>query len=177
MNEEQIQNCLYWYLQQKHEMLCPNIFLYNWESDFISVTKAGYVHEYEIKTSKQDFKNDRLHKPEKFKILEEGYLLTESEWEKKKYGEKRPYSRPSCFWYVCPQDLIVTTDIADYCGLMYVNDKDRFNTITIIKEPKKVCKDKITPELEHTMLRSLYFRYWVLRNRLVALGKEKQCEN
>jgi len=42
MSEISVQKLLYRFYFRKHNLLCPNIFLYNWESDFISVTKSGF---------------------------------------------------------------------------------------------------------------------------------------
>ena len=44
--------------------MVSNKYLYKWfESDFISITKANYLTEYEIKITISDFKRDFTHKP------------------------------------------------------------------------------------------------------------------
>jgi hypothetical protein len=103
MTEGDVQNILFKILIRKHNYLCPNVFLFNWESDFISVTKAGFINEYEIKLSKNDFKNDQLHKEEKFTVLKEGKLISKTDLEKKKFGNERNlemkeiWKDPTCF--------------------------------------------------------------------------------
>lgn len=164
MNEKQIQNYLYWNLNRKHNLLCPNIFLYNWESDFVSITKAGYANEYEIKVSKSDFKVDRINKVEKFQILENGFLETKTDWEKKKFGDKRVYQRPSMFWYVCPENLIDISEIPEYTGLIHVKESGSYyRRLITVKKPKKLGKEKISEELQKKILISIYYRYWNLR--------------
>lgn len=46
-----------------------NLFVYHWESDYIAITKNGYVYEVEIKISRADFLNDFKHKEEKHLLL------------------------------------------------------------------------------------------------------------
>ena len=36
----------------------PNVHLYDWESDLVVVTPAGYLWEVEVKTTLQDWKAD-----------------------------------------------------------------------------------------------------------------------
>lgn len=55
--EESIQQALY----QKHPILTKpayemlGLFFYAWESDYLAISKAGYVYECEIKISHSDF--------------------------------------------------------------------------------------------------------------------------
>jgi len=41
-----------------HKYVLQNSYVFNWESDFFSMTKTGNVYEYEVKISKADFKKD-----------------------------------------------------------------------------------------------------------------------
>ncbi len=73
LSESKIQDILYKrLLYSKHPLLCaPNVYLYSWESDLIQITKSMFVHEFEIKISKQDFLND-FKKESKHQLLECG---------------------------------------------------------------------------------------------------------
>jgi len=51
-----------------HRYPLENVYLFRWESDFLSVTKEGLVYEFEIKLSKSDFKAD-FKKKDKHRIL------------------------------------------------------------------------------------------------------------
>ena len=51
-------------------------FSYTWESDFLALTKSGYLYEGEVKISKSDFKAD-FKKKEKHNILQESYAKIE----------------------------------------------------------------------------------------------------
>jgi hypothetical protein len=54
-----IQNALYFFCYRKrHRFMVPNVQVYGWESDMVSVTRDDYVYEYEIKISRKDFLHD-----------------------------------------------------------------------------------------------------------------------
>src|SRR5271157_2571610 len=112
--EADIQDRLYWYCYKKnHDNIAPNVYLYEWESDLFSVTKAGYAHEFEIKISLSDF---RAHadKTLRHQVLSTGtHGLSDYEqqcydmhrdftphWIHKRIEElKKPQPRPNYFWY------------------------------------------------------------------------------
>lgn len=41
-----------------HKYILTNTYVFAWESDFFSVTDAGYIYEVEVKISRSDFKSD-----------------------------------------------------------------------------------------------------------------------
>ena len=174
MNEAAIQDFLQRHFFSGRQYGIPNIYLYSWESDFLSVTRAGRVHEYEIKVTKADFAAD-AGKVEKHQILENGHrdlngyerlCLEDQEkrgWEipgfmaDKMTADKRmPGKRPNFFWYVCPENII--TDVPGYAGLIYCKPYLR-----IVKTAPLLHKDKITADMEKKILTSFYYRYWKIR--------------
>lgn len=48
-----------------------NLHIYDWESDFLAITRSLYAYEVEVKMSKQDFFND-FKKDKKHKVLKDG---------------------------------------------------------------------------------------------------------
>lgn len=59
-------------LRQKfdtHKYILENSYVYDWESDFFSITSSGYAVEIELKTSVSDFKAD-FKKENKHKVLD-----------------------------------------------------------------------------------------------------------
>lgn len=59
MTEAEIQDALYIeFDRRRHHLIVPNVCMFGWESDLVSVTAAGFVCEYEIKCSRSDFKAD-----------------------------------------------------------------------------------------------------------------------
>jgi hypothetical protein len=162
INEYTIQDALHRYWSGRiYEV--PNIYLYRWESDFISVTKSGYVHEYEIKTSKADYRNDHKNKTEKHGILINGFR-TPDKWDlvntryKFTTDNKIICQRPNYFWFVCKQGII--EEVNNYAGLIIIK---QHGGIDIIKSAPRLHKDKITEYQKTKILTSMYHRYWQMR--------------
>lgn len=83
----------------------PNVYLYEWECDVLEVTVMGNAHEFEIKVTEADFKQDA--RKGKHRILEEP-------------GNRVTQSRPNQFSYVCPAGMLRPHDIPKYAGLVWV---------------------------------------------------------
>lgn len=138
-------------LARGHKAVMPNVSWswLHWEADLISVTKADYWHEYEIKCTKADFVRDF----EKFKHrhIRSGILYTDR--------------IPNYFWYVAPINAIPLC-IPDYAGLILVTeDPDLIKTwppinVECVKEAKRLHDQKLCIEGYTSMLRSVMFKYW-----------------
>lgn len=100
------------------------------EFDVLSVSKSGFVYEFEVKISRSDFKADA--KKRKFA----------------KYAAPHVYASiiPNYFSYVCPKDLISESEIPIYAGLYYHCD-------TPIEEyPSGVLIEIRKPKLIHKQM-------------------------
>lgn len=162
--------------------MVSNKYLYKWfESDFISITKANYLTEYEIKITISDFKRDFTHKPIKHtwlngKRVGELFLendiivdkLTDTSGDYYKNDNKyiaqttikmEDYIGPNYFYYVCPENLIKEADIPEYAGLMYYIDKGYYR-VHIIKSAPKLHKIKVTDETKLNILTRYMYDYW-----------------
>ena len=106
--------------------LFENLFLYDWESDFVYITKSDIVFEFEIKTSKADFKNDFKNKQNKHLLLEDKNI--------------EPKKKPNYFYYVVPENLISVEDIPEYAGLVYVINYYPF--LEFVKKAPKLHNNK-----------------------------------
>lgn len=115
-----------------------NSFIFAWESDFFAISKSGYSVEVEVKVSRQDFKKDFTHKPDKHtlftrhkeyafcsKIYDENHyhIKIDGEWFTPKSSmlrwTKPCESLPNKFYYACPEGLIKPTEVPAYSGLIY----------------------------------------------------------
>ena len=151
----------------------PNVFLDKYEADLLEITKAGYAYEYEIKTSKSDFKNDSKKTC--------GYLCTRETNFKKvpkyKTDTLKNGERVNYFYYLVPNDLVKPEEIPEYAGLMYVEFRDcqYFSTekgyftkekmfLRTIKSAPKLSKDKFSADKLLKCLESTYYRFHKLRN-------------
>ena len=107
------------------------------ECDVLRITDSNIVYEYEIKTSRSDFKAD-LKKEYKHNRLS-GRIDKDADYIK---WSGHP-GRPNHFYYVCIKDLIKESEIPQYAGLIYVEDKD----IKVIKKAPKLHSFKATDKL------------------------------
>jgi len=171
MTEYEIQDFLYRYARQRNHLnYCPNIYLYNWESDFLTVVKSGFVNEYEIKISKADFKND-TKKTEKHETLKYGGYTIRGNWDYSYYEKKgmldenkrRKCKRPNYFWYVCPENLIEDYEIPSYAGLIFIKNE----ICKIEKKAPRLHREKITEYQTKKIMVSLGFKYWNLRTKRI----------
>ena len=87
------------------------------ECDVISISKADFIYEYEVKISKSDFKAD--FKKKKHKLMTERKSVNES---------KNFYFIANYFYFVVPENLISIDDIPEYAGLIYLCG-DKFKQI------------------------------------------------
>ena len=107
--------------------IAPSLVLpHGWEADVAAATKTGLIHEFEIKVSRADFKND-FHK--------HAYHKDESKHNrmaKRLHGEVIPgvnnerylklgyklatYWTPNYFWFCSPIGILKADDIPDHAG-------------------------------------------------------------
>ncbi len=109
-SERLIQACLMReYLSRNHILTIPNSnSLFYHEADLLSVTKARFVHEFEIKISLSDYRREFKHKPGKHARLSTAY------------GKKWNRSIPNYFWFVTTFEL---DDVPTYAGHIVVNSR------------------------------------------------------
>ena len=129
------------YLSQSAcKYLIHNLFVFDWESDYLAVTKAGLIHEVEIKISKNDFKNESKNKSDKFVLFESRTETT---------------MIPDFFYYCVPENLISVEDVPSYAGLLYIND---YGFLTTPKCAPRLKKEK-TDLSKLNLIDKFYFRY------------------
>lgn len=98
----------------KNNLVCENVsHILHGQCDVLSMNKTGYLSEFEIKTSRQDFLVDK---------------------KKDKFLKKHQYRFANYFYYVCPKDLIKLADIDKNYGLLYIDGEK----ITIKRKAKLI---------------------------------------
>lgn len=150
-SESDIQRLLYFYTAKQNKKLwVHNIYLFNWESDFIAVDDKGKIFEYEIKLSLTDFKADfRKRKHSVF-----GRALAE---------KTTPYA-PNYFYFVCPAGVVSPNQVPSYAGLIYVYPN---NELKAVKKPKQLhsVKRGQTSKVLSNIAKSLSHR-WYSKSRI-----------
>lgn len=151
---------------KNHKFMINNIYLFRgWESDFISVTKADYIFEYEIKVTRSDYRND-FNKIDRHDSLENGECKPSS-WDlrhgKLNQNGKVNKDRPNRFYFVCPEDLIKVDEIPDYAGLLYTTGYYYGN---IAKQAPLLHKEKLIDKFRDKFFTALFYKYWQARFKL-----------
>lgn len=178
----------------KYEM--NNLYVFNWESDKLIITRSGLTYEFEIKISRSDFKNDFKHKVDKHTILSssfDGNKYMPLFWEYfEKNKHKYPtvelweehcrntgynknyftdhYKRPNYFYYAVPDGLIDVSEVSQYAGLIYVGELGGF---TIVKKAPKLHEEKYS---EYQLNLAEKFYYNMVNWRHTAINWQKRQE-
>lgn len=155
LSEEKIQELLHLHrpLLTSPRYEAFNMCLYDWESDYLAFSKAGYVWEAEIKISRKDFLKDIKNKAEKHRFLR---LAMKGE---------SPVPVPNHFVYVCPEGVIRPEDIEGlpYAGLLWVTKSGWFSWQTgvpDIHKGKHTFDDATLAEKFHYAMLNMAKRYW-----------------
>lgn len=92
-----------------------NLYVYNWESDYLAITKSMYAYEVEVKISKADFEKD-FEKTEK-------HLIISGKLNKSGNEDICRYLKPNYFYYAMPEKIAVDCDVPDYAGLIIISGR------------------------------------------------------
>lgn len=163
--ERSVQDAVYIHCAIKnHETINPNSQFFDWESDMISVTKSGFIHEFEIKVTRADFKQDAKKK--------RATRLCNPEVES--FGGNRTCARPNYFWYVVPNGLITYDEVPEYAGLIYamehvVGHHLYFGTTKMVKEARRIHNEKATEANRRQLARSMTLRFWKQRLKEIEI--------
>jgi len=147
LDEARIQMALFGLLVDNNFAVIPNVSWswFNWEADLITITKARYVHEYEIKISHSDFKAD-FHKRKHYRF--------------KNIRQTDNNARtPNYFWFVAPIKAIPIC-IPEYAGLIEVGGGRYGIELEIIKKPRRLHRSKLSEKGVKQVMRSLMWKYW-----------------
>lgn len=145
------------------DIIVPNYYLGRWECDVLRVTKAGMLYEYEIKTSKADFRKDAKKEYQGYttgiKVNKHDLIINSK--------------RVSQFYYVVPEGLLKPEEIQPEFGLIYARDYDGFITFTIVKLSKRFKVQKSNIEFYRHLATNLCFKLINAKRKLHGHDKRK----
>ena len=153
------------------------LFFYAWESDYLAISKAGYMYECEIKISHSDFLNEAANKQAKMRLLG-GEDMTVTKYHgfdqfSVEYG-KELMQKPNYFWYVCPEGIISEAECPKFAGLMYITDSGFFHCIKAAPCLHKAKYDTQADLLRRDMRDKFYYAMWNwIRRYWRNIGKAK----
>jgi hypothetical protein len=131
------------YLFLEHKYVINNAYIFDWESDFFSVSDSGYVYEVEIKVTRGDFKDD-FNKTAKHTLLESLDPIIN-------------LKRPNKFFYAAPKGLLTTIEIPKYAGLIEVDNTGEIPKI--VKNAPFLHRENSLSLLKDKLLDKFYYRY------------------
>lgn len=126
-----------------HKYVIYNVFLFDWESDYLSVNENEYVYEFEIKVSLDDFKKDSLKK--------EKHILLESKADAQKM--------PNKFFYVAPGGIIPTLYLPPYAGLIEVSNTDHGMIAEVTVNAPFLHRENVFEKIKPMLLEKFYNKY------------------
>ncbi|MEZ4740405.1 MAG: hypothetical protein R2818_13865 [Flavobacteriales bacterium] len=138
-----------------HEWITPNAYLYAWESDLLTVSAQGHVHEIEIKTSRYDLKND-MKKPKHG----DGLLLRGTALSGAEERINRPIKRPNYFSFAMPCEVFRRPSrlvLPAYAGVYTVDEQGR---IREERAPVQLHSERISTRQLFLLARRIHHRYW-----------------
>lgn len=140
----------------RHHIIVPNVYLFSWESDLISVSRRDIVHEYEIKTSRRDYKNDGK-KTRRHQTLASGT---------DRFNQGLKTHCPNYFWYVAPKNVLEGGTFPEYAGLIEILLYDHSMGFSVVKKAPQLHRDHLDPDGVYRMLVSMSYKYWDFRGRV-----------
>ena len=145
MKEQDIQNLLYseFCEEKNHIMTVPNCKAVapRGESDLLSVTKALFVHEFEIKRTSTDFLREFESKSRKHEVLDNAKMD----------------GIPNYFWFAAPESVV--EDLPEYAGHITVGKRG----IDVVRDAPRLHNDKMSDRARRYLERGLQARLWQKR--------------
>lgn len=151
LNEKEILKILNRSFLSSPKYLMNNLFVYDWESDYLAITKSLYAYEIEVKISINDYRND-FKKKAKHRVLYDMFNNTRRSKEK---------DCPNYFYYACPENMIEPDNTPPYAGLIYII-KDRF--FRVVKAAPKLHSVKFDSEY-HKLTDKFYYNMVTWKKR------------
>lgn len=171
-------------LFHNHEYVLVNSFVFNWESDFFSMTKNGNAYEVEMKVSRADFRRDfEKEKHRMFKNAGSGMFQERDPTErisgdhaawyfdystrksgyypfcKMAWRNSETFFIPNRFYYACPPGIIPLNELPRYAGMIHVDG----NNAAIIKQAPFLHK---RPLLDGRLQKILLDKFWWLSQHM-----------
>lgn len=170
MNSNQIsKDLLVWAQANTSEIVVPNYYLGRYECDVMKISKAGQLTEYEIKTSRADFRKDA----EKAHRIHTGLFEQTDRGRRAVYEDETKHQsilkgkRCNRFYFVVPKGLIAPDEVPDGLGLIYAEEFEPRGRVsfTIVKMSKLHRKEPCEPTLYRHIACNLTLKLAVAKRR------------
>lgn len=153
--EQSIQRVLNAQYMPRGKYILNNLFVFEWESDYIARTLSGYWYEVEIKVSVADFKNDFTHKEKKHAMLK---------------GRGQIGRTPNYYSFAVPEPMVekVAPLVPPYAGLISISAN---GFMSVVKPPVLLHTNKYT-DSELRLTDKFYYNYIEYKTKYNDFSKE-----
>ncbi|MCK5610094.1 hypothetical protein KAR91_49935 [Candidatus Pacearchaeota archaeon] len=152
LTESNIQRALI--LDYQKDLVIANHYPLHWfECDFLRITNANYMYEYEIKLSRSDFHADK-RKESCFRI--DGKTEYINKHNQLKNGS---VLGPSRFFFVVPTDMIKVDEVPEFAGLVYASQANGRVNLMVVKQAPILHKTKWDKVKIKKLAKSYQWRY------------------
>ena len=185
MNEQQIIVALYRRFFSSIQIAAPRYTMrgWPWEMDLCTLTKSGYVTEFEVKVSRADFRKDA----EKCATHWLGWDVAgrgskTEKWVKHDLLAARDERGPNRFFYAMPKGLVTLDEVPPWAGLIEL-EETRYGQIyprLITRPAPRLHSKKADEKLIQEIRRTLGYRFWHLTcadpKKLESIPSEHESE-
>lgn len=141
----------------RHATAINNTTVYGWESDLLTVTRAGIVHEFEVKVDRSDLLGElralgdaKLRRSDS--VFKRGRARTLR-------GLRPSMKRPNHFWIATVPDVVATDELPDFVGHVVVNyHHPRF--VDVLRSAPKLHPEKVSDDVRAWIERGIALRLW-----------------
>lgn len=151
---------------KNHVMAGKNVYVDpNFESDFVSFTRAGLANEVEIKLSRSDFLADA----KKYRTKREHWgAKAEKVFKHDMLKEGTHFA--NYFSFAVPEGMVTAEEVPEQFGLIYLstNHLSHIPGREIIREPKRLHKNKLPEADKNRVLQAAMYRMWKSEGKLVG---------
>lgn len=162
LKDEILFNLLTFIRKSPNEVVIPNIYFGRYEMDVFRFTPSGFVTEYEIKTTRADFRND-------FKKSKTIQFSKNDSFEVTKHEEiESGLHNANKFYFVVPDGLVKPEEVPKNCGLIYYKGKE----FKIVKTARFINKKNHLEGKLQDLIKLLSYREFTIRLKNISLLKE-----
>lgn len=139
-----------------------NVFLDDWECDVLTISKSGYSHEYEVKLTAADFRNDAMKTRRRVVYMDDRSspnVITELKHDVIPAGH-----RTNRFSYVMPETMLGKVEIPDWAGLVLAKIVDRPHSRRDNEIWIKLDEERKAPMIHKDITRADRYRKTVLES-------------
>lgn len=133
------------------------------ESDFVAVTQSQYIHEVEVKISKQDFKAD-FKKSKMTRGFDKSYGIWK---EMEKHEMIATGNHTNYFWFCLPRGVIDESDIPEHAGYIEIVDREVGFDLNVVKKAPLLHKNKTDIKVKYRIAKSMTYKAWALMSNQI----------